>query len=219
MYEIIKQQPEEEAKKIASSLELYVLGTLKVFSNKTNVRSNNKLVCYDTKDLGKNLKTAGMLIVMDAIWNRITANREVGRRTWLDIDEIQVFFSDSLLEAYFDEIWRRFRKWGGIPTGVTQNVTPLLASGIAYNMLQNSEFVVLMNQAAQDRKELAEMFGISESNMQYITNSEQGHGLICVGGNLIPLSNIFPKNTQLYRLMTTKLEEISAISDKKKWSV
>ncbi|MDD4565857.1 MAG: ATP-binding protein [Eubacteriales bacterium] len=219
LYDIIKQQPEQEAAKIASSLELYVLGTLKVFSNKTNVKVNNRLICFDTKDLGKNLKTAGMLIVMDAVWNRITANREAGKRTWLPIDEIQVFFSNKLLEGYFDEIWRRFRKWGGIPTGITQNVTPLLKSDIAYNMLQNSEFVVMMNQATQDRQKLAEMFGISDSQMEYITNSEQGHGLICAGGNIIPFENIFPRNTQLYRMMTTKIEEISSYAEKKTWSV
>lgn len=219
LYNVLKLQDEVEAAKMAASLELYVLGTLKVFSNKTNVKVNNRLICYDTKDLGKNLKTAGMLIVMDAVWNRITANREAGKRTWLPIDEIQVFFSNPLLEGYFDEIWRRFRKWGGIPTGITQNVTPLLKSKIAYNMLQNSEFVVMMNQAAQDRKELKDMFGISDSQMEYIKNSEEGHGLICAGGNIIPLSSIFPKNTQLYRMMTTKLEEISSNANKKTWSV
>ena len=217
MYDIIKKQPEPEAATIASSLELYVLGTLKVFSNKTNVKVNNRLVCYDTKDLGKNLKTAGMLIVLDQIWNRITANRAAGKRTWLPIDEIQVFFGNGLLEGYFDEIWRRFRKWGGIPTGITQNVTPLLKSEIAYNMLQNSEFVIMMAQAAQDREKLAEIFNISESQMQYITNPEEGHGLIYAGGNIIPLADIFPKNTQLYRMMTTKIEELNQNTEQKKW--
>lgn len=206
---IMKAQEEEEAQDMAVALEMYVLGNLKVFSNQTNVDVQNRIICYDTKDLGKNLKTMGMLIVLDAIWNRVTKNREAGKRTWLYVDEMSLFFKSDFLAAYFDEVYRRFRKWGGIPTGITQNVTPMLAHPTAKTMLSNSDFIIIMNQATSDRDRLADLLHISDSLLDYITNAEEGYGLLSIGKSIIPFKDKFPKNTQLYRMMTTKINEVS----------
>lgn len=206
---LMKAQEEEEAQDMAVALEMYVLGNLKVFSNQTNVDVQNRIICYDTKDLGKNLKTMGMLVVLDAIWNRVTKNREAGRRTWLYVDEMSLFFKSDYLAAYFDEVYRRFRKWGGIPTGITQNITPMLTHDTAKTMLSNSDFIIIMNQATSDRDRLADLLHISDSLLDYITNAEEGYGLLSIGKSIIPFKDKFPKNTQLYRMMTTKIEEIS----------
>lgn len=206
---LMREQEEEEAQDMAIALEMYVLGNLKVFSHRTNADIHNRIICYDTKDLGKNLKTMGMLIVLDAIWNRVTKNREAGRRTWLYVDEMSLFFQSDYLASYFDEVYRRFRKWGGIATGITQNVTPMLAHPTAKTMLSNSDFLIIMNQAASDRDRLAELLHISDSLLDYITNAEEGYGLLSIGKSIIPFKDKFPKNTQLYRMMTTKIDEVS----------
>lgn len=219
-YEIMKNEQGEEAQLMASSLELYATGTLQVFSHKTNLDTNNRLMCYDTKDLGKQLKSMGMLIVLDAIWNRVSINREKGIRTWLYVDEMYIFFSSPYLASFFDEVYRRFRKWGGIPTGITQNIKPMLEYDTARTMLSNSDFIVMLNQSPVDRQALAELLKISDSQLAYVTNSEPGEGLMYTGGTIIPFINEFPQNTQLYRMMSTKVEEINADKlGKKTWTV
>ncbi|MDU2702518.1 MAG: ATP-binding protein [Veillonella sp.] len=207
-YETLLKQPEPEANEIALSLEIYIKGSLSVFSNQTNIDTNNRFIVYDTKDLGKQLKTMGMLIVLDQIWNRITQNRKIGKRTWIYIDEIYLLFKNEYSDNYLFELWKRARKWGAIPTGITQNVEDLLRSENARSMLSNSEFVYLLNQAALDREELSTLLNISEQQLQYVTNVDSGKGLLIAGGAIIPFEDDFPKDTKLYTMLSTKIEEV-----------
>ena len=207
-YLTLKDQPETEAQSLALSLELYIEGTLSVFSHHTNVNTQKRLVIYDVRDLGKQLRTMGMLIVLDQIWNRITQNRALGKRTWIYIDEIQLLFQHENSATYFFELWSRARKWGAIPTGITQNVETLLLSDLARRMLSNSDFVMMLNQATSDRVELASLLDISNRQMNFIKSSGEGCGLLYAGGVLIPFIDDFPKTTMLYKMMTTKIEEV-----------
>lgn len=206
-YEVLKTQPEIEGENIALSLELYVKGSLGVFSKPTNIDINNRLVCYDIKNLGKQLRTMGMLIVLDQIWNRITENRAMGKRTWIYIDEIYLLFQNEYSSNFLFELYKRARKWGAIPTGITQNVEDLLISDLARRMLSNSDFIIMMNQATSDRLELAHLLNISNQQLGYVTNSNEGQGLLFSGDSIIPFIDKFPKNTKLYKMMTTKPDE------------
>lgn len=208
-YKTLKEQPEAEAKSLALSLELYIEGTLSVFSHHTNVDIDKRLVVYDIRDLGKQLRTMGMLIVLDQIWNRITQNRALGKRTWIYIDEIQLLFQNEYSANYFFELWSRARKWGAIPTGITQNVETLLLSDLARRMLSNSDFIMMLNQATSDRMELAGLLNISNKQLSYVTNTEAGHGLLFAGKSIIPFIDKFPMDTKLYKMMTTKIEEVA----------
>lgn len=213
-YEVMRRQKEVEAEGLATALELYTTGNLSVFANKTNIDVENRLVCYDIKDLGKQLKTMGMLIVLDAIWNRITANRDKGRRTWLYMDEIYLLFANDYSANFLFELYKRARKWGAIPTGITQNVEDLLGSDLARRMLSNSDFIMMLNQASTDRAELAKLLNISATQLSYVTNSDPGQGLLFSGNSIIPFIDKFPQNTKLYSLMTTKVEEVSQLTSK-----
>lgn len=206
--EILKQQPEEEAQQLAVELELYTEGSLSVFSHQTNVDTTKRFVVFDVKDLGKQLRSMGMLIILDQIWNRITSNRNAGRRTWVYIDEIQLLFSNEYAENYFFELWSRARKWGAIPTGITQNVSTLLSSLNAERMLSNSDFVLMLNQSQTDRQRLAELLHISNRQQKYITNAKEGAGLLYADEAMIPLYDEFPKDTELYKVMSTKIEDV-----------
>ena len=205
-YEVLKSQPEKEAKGLALSFELYIKGNLNVFAHKTNVNTTNRVVCYDIKDLGKQLKTLGMLIVLDYVWNRITENRAKGKRTWIYMDEVYLLFANEYSANFLFELYKRARKWGGVPTGITQNVEDLLKSETARSMLSNTDFVMMLNQATSDRVQLARLLNISDNLLAYVTNSDSGQGLICCGGSVIPFRDKFPHN-ELYDLMTTKLSE------------
>ena len=207
-YQILKSQPEIEAQHLALSIEIFVDGSLSVFSHQTNIDLDNRFIVYDIKDLGKQLKTMGMLIVLDQVWNRITQNRAIGRRTWLYIDEFYILFQNDYSANYLFELYKRARKWGAIPTGITQNVEDLLLSDTARRMLSNSEFIILLNQAPSDRDQLAELLHLSPQQLSYVTNVENGQGLLVAGKNIIPFVNEFPKGTELYRAMTTKIEEV-----------
>ncbi len=209
-YEVLKNQKEPEAEGLATALELYTVGNLSVFSKKTNVNIKNRITCFDIKDLGKQLKSMGMLITLDAIWNRIVENRKKGKHTWIYIDEMYLLFNNEYSANFFYELFKRSRKYGGVVTGITQNVEDLLRSETARSMLANSDFVMMLNQAATDRSELERMFNISPAQLQYITNSDPGHGLLFTGGSIIPFIDDFPKDTKLYKMMTTKLEETGA---------
>ena len=213
-YNVIKKQPEPEAQGLALDLELYIEGSLSVFANPTNVDTQKRLVVYDVRDLGKQLRTLGMIIVLDQIWNRITQNRAIGKRTWIYIDEIQLLFSNDYSANYFFELWSRSRKWGAVPTGITQNVETLLLSDLGRRMVSNSDFIMMLNQATSDRVELAELLDISDKQLGFVTNSDQGHGLLFAGNSIVPFIDNFPKQTQLYRMMTTKIEEVSEKSVK-----
>ena len=206
-YEVLKSQPEKEAKGLALSFELYIKGNLNVFAHKTNVNTTNRVVCYDIKDLGKQLKTLGMLIVLDYVWNRITENRAKGKRTWIYMDEVYLLFANEYSANFLFELYKRARKWGGVPTGITQNVEDLLKSETARSMLSNTDFVMMLNQATSDRVQLARLLNISDNLLAYVTNSDSGQGLICCGGSVIPFRDKFPHN-ELYDLMTTRLEDL-----------
>ena len=202
--EQLLNQPEEEAKEIALAIELFTNGSLNTFAMNTNVNTSNSLICYDILDLGKQLLPLGMLVVLDSILNRITANRTKGKNTYIFIDEIYLLFQYEYSANFLFTLWKRVRKYGAFATGITQNVEDLLQSHTARTMLANSEFIIMLNQASTDRVELAKLLNISDLQMSYITNVAAGEGLIKVGSALVPFSNRFPKNTELYKLMTTK---------------
>lgn len=198
------EQPEEEAKSLALSLELFTSGSLDAFAHPTNVDVQNRMVVYDIFDLGKQLKTMGLLVITDAMINRVTENWKKGKRTHIFIDEFHVVFENEYSGEFFNSAWRRFRKRNAYPTAITQNVEYLLDSVLASSMLSNSEFIVMLNQAASDREKLARLLNISSEQMSYITNSDAGCGLLKYGSALVPFVNKFPKNTKLYKLMTTR---------------
>ena len=201
--ELLKQE-EPEAKQIALAIELFTNGSLNTFAKNTNVNTNSRIICYDILDLGKQLLPIGMLVVLDSILNRITANRAKGRNTYIFIDEIYLLFQQEYSANFLFTLWKRVRKYGAYCTGITQNVDDLLQSHTARTMLANSEFIVMLNQAATDRTELAKLLSISDSQMSYITNVGAGQGLLKVGSSLVPFINKFPTDTKLYKLMTTK---------------
>ena len=200
-------QNESEAKEIALAIELFTEGSLNTFAKHTNVDTNNRLICYDILDLGKQLMPIGMLVVLDSILNRITRNRAQGRKTFVFIDEIYLLFQHEYSANFLFTLWKRVRKYGAYCTGITQNVEDLLQSHTARTMLANSEFLIMLNQAPTDRMELAKLINISSEQMDFIRDVNPGCGLIKVGSALVPFENKFPRNTKLYRLMSTKPNE------------
>ena len=216
LYELLRKQDDVEAERIATSLEIYVTGSLNVFNHRTNVDINNRLVCFDIKDLGKQLKKIGMLIVQDQVWNRVTQNRNEGRSTRYYIDEFHLLLREAQTAAYSIEIWKRFRKWGGIPTGITQNVKDLLSSREVENIFENSDFIYMLNQAAGDRQILAKALSISPHQLSYVKQSNAGEGLLFYGNVIIPFVDRFPKDLKLYQYMTTNPEEMKHEHEQKK---
>lgn len=206
LYNEIRQQQEPEAQRVAAALELYVHGSLNVFNHRTNVDINNRLVCFDIKELGKQLKSLGMLVIQDQVWNRVSQNRDLGKSTWYFVDEFHLLLRGEV-GAWSVEIWKRFRKWGGIPTGITQNIKDLLSSPEIENIFENSDFVYLLNQASGDRKILCERLNISKQQAAHISNAGPGQGLIFFGNVILPFVDNFPKDNELYEIMTTKLGE------------
>ena len=208
LYNLLRAQEEKEAQYIATALEIYVTGSLNVFNHQSNVDINNRIVCYDIKELGKQLKKIGMLVVQDQVWNRVTINRAAHKSTRYYIDEMHLLLKEEQTAAYTVEIWKRFRKWGGIPTGITQNVKDLLSSREVENIFENSDFVYMLNQAGGDRQILAKQLGISPHQLSYVTHSSEGEGLLFYGSTILPFVDHFPKDTELYRIMTTKPQEL-----------
>jgi len=204
LYQALLAQEEKEARRVATALEIYVSGSLNVFNHHTNVDIQNRLVCYDIKELGKQLKKLGMLIVQDQVWGRVTANRSVGKATRYYVDEFHLLLKEEQTAAYSVEIWKRFRKWGGIPTGITQNVKDLLSSREVANIFENSDFIYMLNQAGGDREILAKQLNISPHQLSYVTHSGEGEGLLFYGNTILPFIDRFPKDTRLYKMMTTK---------------
>ena len=202
------RQPEKEAHSLALELELFTRGSLNTFAKQTNVDTSNRLICYDILELGEQLRAIGMLVILDSIINRITANRMKGKQTFIFIDEIYLLFMHEYSAQFLFKLWKRVRKYGAYCTGITQNVDDLLQSHTARTMLSNSEFIVMLNQAATDRAELAKLLNISDLQLSYITNVDAGHGLIKVGSSLVPFANKFPRDTKLYRLMSTRPGEV-----------
>ena len=210
LYDELLRQPEPEAARVAAALELYVSGSLNVFNHRTNVELSNRLVCFDIKQLGKQLKKLGMLIVQDQVWNRVTINRAEKKSTRYYMDEFHLLLKEEQTAAYSVEIWKRFRKWGGIPTGLTQNVKDLLKSNEIENIFENSDFLYLLNQGSGDREILAHKLGISPDQLSYIKNSGEGEGLLFYGNAILPFIDRFPKDIapELYSIMTTKPNEV-----------
>lgn len=209
LYHSLLEQEEPEARHVATALEIYVTGSLNVFNHRTNVELTNRLVCYDIKDLGKQLKKIGMLVVQDQVWGRVTENRSQGKSTRYYMDEMHLLLREEQTAAYTVEIWKRFRKWGGIPTGITQNVKDLLASKEVENIFENSDFIYMLNQAVGDRQILAKQLNISPHQLSYVTHSGEGEGLLFYGNVILPFVDRFPTNTELYRIMTTRLSEVT----------
>lgn len=194
----------EIALRVSNSLEMFVNGSQNLFNHRTNIDMSNRIICFDIKELGNQLKKVGMLIVQDTVWNRVSSNREKKKITRYYIDEFHLLLKEEQTAKYSAEIWKRFRKWGGCPTGITQNVKDLLSSQEVENIFDNSDFVYMLNQAAGDRDILAEKLHISKEQMKYVTNSGPGEGLIRYDKVLLPFTDHFPTNTEMYRLMTTK---------------
>ncbi|GHV47165.1 conjugal transfer protein TraE [Clostridia bacterium] len=207
LYDLLRKQTESEAQHLATALEIYVTGSLNVFNHRTNVKLNNRIVCYDIKELGKQLKKLGMLILQDQVWGRVTANRALKKTTWFYQDEFHLLLKEEQTAAYSVEIWKRFRKWGGIPTALTQNVKDLLASREIENIFENSDFILMLNQAQGDRQILAKQLGISPHQLSYVTHSNAGEGLLFYGNTIIPFIDRFPKDTELYGIMTTRFSD------------
>ncbi len=201
------RQTEAEARDVALAIELFTEGSLNTFAKPTNVDTNSRILCYDIRDLGKQLLPVGMLVVLDSVFNRIIHNRKMGRNTWVYIDEIYLLFQHEYSANFLFTLWKRVRKYGACCTGITQNLDDLLQSHTARTMLANSEFLVMLNQAATDRAELAQLLNISDNQLSYITNVDSGRGLIKCGSTIVPFMNVFPKNTRLYKLMSTKFME------------
>ena len=209
LYQELRRQEEKEAQYVATALEIYVTGSLNVFNHRTNVDIQNRIVAFDIKELGKQLKKIGMLVVQDQVWNRVTVNREAHKATRYYIDEFHLLLKEEQTAAYSVEIWKRFRKWGGVPTGVTQNVKDLLSSREVENIFENSDYIYMLNQASGDRQILAKQLNISPHQLSYVTHSGEGEGLLFYGNIILPFVDRFPKDTELYRVMTTKPNEVS----------
>jgi len=198
----------EPTERMTTALDMYVHGSYNLFNHHTNVDISNRTVCFDIKNLNGALKKIGMLTVMESVWNRVSANRAIGKNTWFFCDEFHLLLRDEQTAKYSVEIWKRFRKWGGIPVGITQNVSDFLATAEIENIFKNTEFTVLLNQSRDDQEILMQAFSISEQQMQYVTNAEPGSGILKFGEVIIPFTDKFPTDTILYRLMTTKLSDL-----------
>ena len=213
LYNTLMKQEEKEAHHVATALEIYVKGSLNLFNHRTNVDINNRLVCYDIRELGKQMKKIGMLIIQDQVWGRVTSNRTVGKTTRYYMDEFHLLLKEEQTAAYSIEIWKRFRKYGGMPTGITQNVKDLLASREVENIFENSDFVYMLNQAAGDRQILAQQLNISPHQLSHVTQSGEGEGLLFYGNVILPFEDHFPAELELYRIMTTKFSETQEMKE------
>lgn len=207
-YEKVKAQEEQEARDLATALEMYVLGYLDTFTGRTNINVNSRFVCFNIKDLGNQLKTLGLLVILDSVWNRIRRNRDSGKHTWIYFDEAHLLFQNEYAQNFLFSLYKQARKYGGIPTGMTQNIVDMLTSDEAITMLANSEYIMLLNQAETDIREIRDLYSLSDNQLNYVRNSKAGSGLIKYGGSILPFDDEFPKETELYQLMTTKLEEV-----------
>lgn len=211
LYRQLMLQPEDEARGLALSSELFINGSLNTFAQPTNVNTKSRIIAYDIRELGEQLMPLGMLVTLDSIFNRVIQNWKKGKTTWIFADEFYLLFRYQYSADFFYRLYKRIRKYSGFVTGLTQNVEELLKSDTARLMLANSEFLILLNQATTDREELASLLNISDNQLSYITNVGAGHGLIRCSGNIVPFENSFPKNTKLYRLMTTKPGETQGL--------
>lgn len=209
-YEQLLSQPEPEAQSVALALELYCTGSLDVFAHRTNVNTSSRFIIYDIKNIGSGLKELGLQVCLNDIWNKTIANKQLNKRTWFYLDEFYLLTQTESSARFLQQIYKRARKWGGVPTGITQNVEDLLASPEARSILNNCDFVMMLNQAPMDKVQLSQMFKISTALQQYITNANPGHGLLFTGRTLIPFVDMYPKDTQSFRVMTTNPNDVEA---------
>lgn len=207
-YNLLMSQPEPEAINLGTALELYSIGSLDTFAHKSNVNTNSRFVVYDIKDIGSTMKEMGIQVCLDFIWNKIIENFRKGKKTWFYIDEFYLLTQTDSSARFLQQVWKRARKWGGVPTGITQNVEDLLSSKEGRVIINNSDFVMMLNQSPLDRSELASMLHISPTQLSYITNADSGQGLIYTGKSIIPFIDKFPTDTKLYKAMTTKPDEV-----------
>ena len=205
--ELRKPDVIEIASRVANSLEMYVSGSQNLFNHQTNIDINNRLVCFDIRNLGTQLKKVAMLIIQNQIWNRVSTNRNQLKSTWFYIDEFHLLLRDKQTAEYSVEIWKRFRKWGGIPSGITQNIKDLLASPEIENIFENSDFVFMTSQASGDREILQYKLQLSDAQVQHIKNNSIGRGLLKFGNTVLPYENIVPENTLLFKLLNTDPEK------------
>ena len=212
LYEELMKQPDPEAQSLATSLELYAIGSQDIFAKRTNVNLENRFIVYDIKDIGSSMKNMGLQVCLNDVWNRVIQNKAKGKRTWFYVDEMHILTQTDTSAKFLQSIYKRARKWGGIPTGMTQNVEDLLKSAEARTILNNCDFVLMLNQAPLDRNELAAMYNISDAQCEYITNADSGQGILYTGKTIVPFTNKFPTNTKLYKAMTTKVGEVSLTS-------
>lgn len=208
-YDTLLMQPEPEAQTLALALERFVTGTYDAFSHRTNVKIDNRFIVYDVKDIGTGLKELGLQIALDNIWNKMIENMEKGKRTWIYIDEFHFLMTKKTSSEYISQIWKRARKWKGIPTAITQNVEDMLKSADARAIINNSSFVIMLGQSPINRKQLSDLLSITKEEQQYINVAKPGKGLLKIGENIIPIDDTFPKNTELYKIMTTKPDEVN----------
>jgi type IV secretory pathway VirB4 component len=209
LYELLNQQPETEAKRLATALEIYCSGSLNVFNHRTNVDTENRIVCIDLKKLGSGLRTIAMHITNELTWATVDDNFRNGKFTWCYYDEAHMLLRDTLTASYFVTIWKMLRKKACVPSALTQNVKDFLASKEIENILENTDFIVMLSQAQGDRQILAKQLGISEHQLSYVTHSNSGEGLLFFGNTTIPFVDRFPANTEIYRLLTTRPEDLA----------
>ena len=208
LYRILQCQKENLAKDIVLASEIFTKGSLNTFAQPTNVQLDNRVLCFNIRDLGQQLRPIGMLVLMEVVMMRVMQNRLRGKRTWIYFDELSVLFSYEWSTNFLDVSWKRYRKYGALASGIFQNLDQALDNEVARSMISNSEFLVLLNQAASDRTKLAELLHISDTQLSYVTDSEAGRGLLKMGGSLVPFINDIPKDTQLYKLMSTRPGEV-----------
>ena len=199
---------QQEKENLLKVLGLYTSGSFNLFAHQTNVNINNRFVVYDIRDLGEQLKTLGMLVILDQIWNRVVSNRLIGKTTWIVIDEAHLLFANQFSAQFLVSLWKRARKYGAICSGISQNIGDLLDSPLAGKILANSEYILMLNQSPQDRVRLSELLNISPTQMSFVTNATAGQGLLLAGNAIVPFVDNFPKDTKLYSMLTTKLAEV-----------
>lgn len=208
LYEMLLSQPEYDAQLLALSLERFCVGTFDTFAHHTNVSRNKRFIVYDIKDIGDGMKEMGLQVCLNAVWNQIIENKKINRYTWFYIDEFYLLTQTDSSASFLQQVYKRARKWQGIPTGITQNVGDLLASPQAVAILNNCDFILMLNQSSIDKMQLAKMLNISPTQLSYITNSDPGQGLIYTGKTIVPFIDRFPQNTKLYKVMTTKPDDL-----------
>ena len=213
----LAKRKEPEARELSIALKLYSgKGSLNAFGFRTNVHTKNRFTVYQIRDIGDRLKNLSMLAILDHIWNQIVQNRKIGRNTWFYVDEIYLLFQNEYSATFLNTLFRRARKYGGVPTGITQNVSPLLESPTARDMLQNCCFIEILSQAEPDREKLQSLLNLSQKQLSYITSSPKGQGLLYTGQNMVPFFSQFPKDNDVYRCLTSDLKEIKAYEAQEK---